>query len=169
MKKLIALLLALAMVLSLAACGGNASEGKPAEPTQPAVVEDQAQEQLENKENIDNTVVRESVAIAYQSVTSLAPWGTNNNVPGNYEVYEMLYECDADGLYPVLADASYAGNYLPGADHEAGTGVYTVKIRDSIYDHNGKHVTALRAVLVECDVVEHLIILHGRYDRDTFG
>ena len=142
MKKLIALLLALAMVLSLAACGGNASEEKPAEPTQPAVVEDEAQEQLENKENIDNTVVRESVAIAYQSVTSLAPWGTNNNVPGNYEVYEMLYECDADGLYPVLADASYEGSYLPGADHEAGTGVYTVKIRDSIYDHKGNHVTA---------------------------
>ena len=32
MKKLIALLLALAMVFSLAACGGSSSEEKPAEP-----------------------------------------------------------------------------------------------------------------------------------------
>lgn len=143
MKKLIALLLALVMVFSLAACGAGSSEQKAPE-TQPVVgeKEDSAQKELENKENIDNTVVRESVAIAYQSVTSLAPWGTNNNVPGNYEAYEMLYECDANGLYPVLADGSYEGNYMSGADHEAGTGVYTIKIHDGIYDHKGRHVTA---------------------------
>lgn len=143
MKKLIALLLALVMVFSLAACGAGSAEQKAPE-SQPVVgeKEDSAQKELENKENIDNTVVRESVAIAYQSVTSLAPWGTNNNVPGNYEAYEMLYECDANGLYPVLADGSYAGNYMPGADHEAGTGVYTIKIHDGIYDHKGRHVTA---------------------------
>ena len=143
MKKLIALLLALAMVFSLAACGGSGSEEVPEEPTTALGAEDQAQEELENEENIDNTVTRESISIAYQSVTSLSPWGTNNNVPGNYSVYEMLYECDANGdMYPLLADANYAGNYLPGADHEAGTGVYTVKIYDCIYDHNGNHVTA---------------------------
>ena len=143
MKKLIALLLALVMVFSLAACGAGSAEQKAPE-SQPVVgeKEDSAQKELENKENIDNTVVRESVAIAYQSVTSLAPWGTNNNVPGNYEAYEMLYECDANGLYPVLADGSYAGNYMPGADHEAGTGVYTIKIHDGIYYHKGRHVTA---------------------------
>lgn len=92
MKKLIALLLALVMVFSLAACGAGSAEQKA--PESQHVVgekEDSAQKELENKENIDNTVVRESVAIAYQSVTSLAPWGTNNNVPGNYEAYEMLY------------------------------------------------------------------------------
>ena len=143
MKKLIALLLALAMLLCLAACGGNASSGNETpEETTPLGAEDQAQEELENEENIDNTVVRESIAVAYQTVTSLAPWGTNNNVPGNYEAYEMLYECDANGLYPVLADATYEGNYLPGCDHEPGTAVYTVKIYDCIYDHKGNHVTA---------------------------
>lgn len=144
MKKLIALLLALAMVFCLAACGGNASsDDETPETTSALGAEDQAQEELENEENIDNTVVRESISIAYKSVTSLAPWGTNNDVPGNYSVYEMLYECDANGdMYPVLADASYDGSYLPGCDHESGSSVYTVKIYDSIYDHNGNHVTA---------------------------
>ena len=143
MKKLIALLLVLAMAFGLVACGGGGSAQKPAEPTQELGAEDSAQAELENKENIDNTVTRESIAIAYQSVTSLSPWGTNNNVPGNYSVYEMLYECDANGdMYPLLADGSYEGSYLPGADHEAGTGVYTIKIHDGIYDHKGNHVTA---------------------------
>ena len=143
MKKLIALLLALVMVFCLTACGGSAQNGsEQAEPSPSLDAEDAAQAELQNEENIDNSVVRESIAIAYQSVTSLAPWGTNNNVPGNYEVYEMLYECDAEGMYPILADSSYEGNYMPGADHEPGTGVYTIKIRDSIYDHNGNHVTA---------------------------
>ena len=142
MKKLIALLLALAMVCCLAACGGSSSDDKTPATTPSVGQQDQAQEELENTDNIDNTVTRESIAIAYQTVTSLAPWGTNNNVPGNYEVYEMLYECDVNGLYPVLADATYEGTYMAGCDHEPGTAVYTVKIYDCIYDHKGNHVTA---------------------------
>lgn len=142
MKKLIALLLALSMVFCLAACGGNAS-GNGSDETQAQIgAKDAAQDALENTDNIDNTVVRESVSVAYQSVTSLSPWGTSNNVPGNYEVYEMLYECDANGMFPVLADATYEGTYMAGCDHEAGTNVYTVKIYDCIYDHKGNHVTA---------------------------
>lgn len=142
MKKLIALLLTLSMLLALAACGNSASG--TTQQTQPSLgAEDQAQAELENKDNIDNSVVRESIAIAYKSVTSLSPWGTNNDTPGNYEVYEMLYECDAGGdMYPILADGTYEGSYMPGCDHEPGTNVYTVKIYDSIYDHNGNHVTA---------------------------
>lgn len=142
MKKLIALLLTLSMLLVLAACGNSASG--TTQQTQPSLgAEDQAQAELENKDNIDNSVVRESIAIAYKSVTSLSPWGTNNDTPGNYEVYEMLYECDAGGdMYPILADGSYEGSYMPGCDHEPGSNIYTVKIYDSIYDHNGNHVTA---------------------------
>ncbi|MBQ8359492.1 MAG: hypothetical protein IJX37_06245, partial [Oscillospiraceae bacterium] len=144
MKKLIALLLALAVVFSLAACGSsNTNSSEAAETTSALGAEDSAQAELQNAENIDNTVTRESISIAYKSVTSLSPWGTNNDVPGNYSVYEMLYECDANGdMYPILADGTYEGTYMAGADHEAGTGVYTIKIYDSIYDHNGNHVTA---------------------------
>lgn len=140
MKKLITLLLILSMLLALAACG-NSTSGTTQQ-TQPSLgAEDQAQAELENKDNIDNSVVRESIAIAYKSVTSLSPWGTNNDTPGNYEVYEMLYECDAGGdMYPILADGTYEGSYMPGCDHEPGSNVYTVKIYDSIYDHNGNHV-----------------------------
>ncbi len=105
MKKLIALMLTLTLVLSLVACGGNSTAPTEAAP-QAVTVAEEAAEKLTNEENIDNTVVRESVAIAYKPVTSLSPWGTNNDVPGNYEVYEMLYECDTNGMYPVLADAS---------------------------------------------------------------
>ena len=144
MKKLIALLLALAVVFSLAACGSsNTNSSEAAETTSALGAEDSAQAELQNAENIDNTVTRESISIAYKSVTSLSPWGTNNDVPGNYSVYEMLYECDANGdMYPILADGTYEGTYMAGADHEAGTGVYTIKIYDSIYDHNCNHVTA---------------------------
>lgn len=127
MKKILALILALTIVFSLAACGkssdepaGDASEG-----------------------------AKTQIAVAVDPAASLTPWGTANNTPGAYEVYEMLYECDANGkIYPLLADSTYEGNFLysgellPGCDHEEGTGVYDIHIHDCIYDHNGNHVTA---------------------------
>lgn len=131
MKKLLALFLALAMLLSLAASACALGE------------KDAAQDSLESTESIDNTFRRSSISIAYKTVTSLTSWGTNNDTPGNYEVYEMLYECDANGdMYPLLADATYEGSYMAGCDHEPGSSTYTVKIYDCIYDHNGNHVTA---------------------------
>lgn len=133
MKRMLALLLTLAMVLCLASTETAAAFGG----------KDAAQDALENTEDIDNSVIRPSIAIAYKSVTSLSCWGTNNDTPGNYEVYEMLYECDRNGdMYPLLADASYEGSYMAGCDHEPGSNTYTVKIYDCIYDHNGNHVTA---------------------------
>jgi len=54
----------------------------------------------------------------------------------------MLYEVTAEGeRYGILADES-KGDYLPGCDHEEGTGIYTVYIYDYIKDHNGNAVTA---------------------------
>ena len=132
MKKLLALLLAVSMMLALAACGGGSTSSAPAA----------------NRTGSSGTG-KTTVSVAVDPAASLTPWGTGNATPGAYEVYEMLYECDAGGhMYPLLADGTYAGNFeyageiLPGIDHEAGSAIYDVHIYDCIYDHNGNHVTA---------------------------
>ena len=153
-KKVISVILAVSMVASMTACGSSSgssgggttnnttsqtetpSEGK----ADAAVVENSAS--LTDKANIDNSVERDSITIGWQDATTLAPWGTNNDTPGNYEVYEMLYECTSTGeRYGVLADES-KGDFEPGCDHEDGTGIYTVYIYDYIVDHAGNPITA---------------------------
>ena len=134
MKKLLALLLVVVMVAAL---------GVPAYAAGDI-------EALDNTAGVQNSgYIKDYIAVNSLVTTSLTPWGTSNDTPGNYEVYEMLYECDAlSNIYPLLADASRGGSYiyqgqpLPGCDHEDGTGVYDVYIYDCIYDHNGEHITA---------------------------
>jgi len=155
-KRIISVILAATMVTSLVGCGGsanqtssandvaattaNAEEGTAAESSEPAVAATSVD--LNDAGMIDNTVERASINIAWQDATTLAPWGTRNDTPGNYEVYEMLYECTSKGeRYGILADTS-KGSYVPGCDHEDGTGIYTVYIYDYIKDHNGRAVTA---------------------------
>ncbi len=138
MKKLLALLLALSMALALAACGGGSQNS------------DTAAGDAGTAESAGTSAAGQTrVSVAVDPAASLTPWGTGNTTPGAYEVYEMLYECDAEGrMYPLLADGTYIGNFeyageiLPGIDHEAGSGIYDIHIYDCIYDHNGNHVTA---------------------------
>lgn len=147
MKKILALALAVLMLLAMAACGGKANTPTPTQSQQNTDVK----EKLENQENTkditdsgkveDTGHIREKITVAADVVTSLTPWGTRNSTPGNYEVYEMLFECDSKGeMYALLADAS-KGEF-GGYDHEKGSGVYTVYIYDYIADHNGNPVTA---------------------------
>lgn len=150
-KKIVSLLMAAVMAVSLAACGGADTSTAASTETQTesagensaqsvATVENSAS--LTDKANIDNSVERDSITIGWQDATTLAPWGTNNDTPGNYEVYEMLYECTSNGeRYGVLADES-KGTFQPGCDHEDGTGIYTVYIYDYIVDHAGNDITA---------------------------
>ena len=152
MKKTLALLLALTMIFALCACGQQAAPAASTGDTVSTV--DQLVEQ--GAEEVTNEVVeqagdyiKDKIVVSVNPVTSLTPWGTANSTPGNYEVYEMLYECDAKGaIYPLLADANYegtfnyAGELLPGCDHEAGSEIYDVHIYDCIYDHLGNHITA---------------------------
>lgn len=128
MKKLLALLLVIAMVCTcFAACGSSDGQGNGGD---------------SSSTNYD----RDTIVVAFTGATSLSPWGTSNNTPGNYEVYEDLFEQGLDNVtYPVLADGSRGGNNsagIMGYDHEDGTNVYTVYIWDNIYDHKGNHVTA---------------------------
>ncbi len=147
MKKFIALLLALAMVFALVACGNDKTGNEPPKDTSSNVKEEldnqEVQQQQQEGPKQEETFVKDELVLAWDSATSLVPWGTKNSAPGNYEVYEMLYECDAKGvMYPLLADATYEGNYMAGMDHEKGSGVYTVKIYDYIKDHKGNAITA---------------------------
>ncbi|MBQ3425033.1 MAG: ABC transporter substrate-binding protein [Clostridia bacterium] len=151
MKKLLALLLAIVMVAGLAACGQQAAApaGENA-PTNAAEAIQESSTEVDNTVEVVNTgYIKDYIALNANAVTSLTPWGTSNSTPGNYEVYEMLYECDAlSNIYPLLADASRGGSYiykgepLPGCDHEEGTAVYDVYINDCIYDQKGEHITA---------------------------
>ena len=147
MKKILALLLALAMVFALVACSNKANDETPDESPskdiQQEMQDQQVQQDMQEGPKQDETYIKDEMVLAWNATTSVTPWGTKNSSPGNYEVYEMLYECDTKGeMYPLLADATYEGNYMPGMDHEEGTGVYTVKIYDYITDHKGRAVTA---------------------------
>lgn len=149
MKKIMALLLAMSMMLGLTACGSSApnknnEESNTAnESVTDNLVEQKDQAALSDTENINNGTIRDTIVVVDKTSQSLAPWGTRNDVPGNYEVYEMLYECNTKGeVFPILADATYEGSWWPGMDHEKGSETYTVHIYDYIYDHNGNHVTA---------------------------
>ncbi|MBE6017878.1 MAG: ABC transporter substrate-binding protein [Lachnospiraceae bacterium] len=151
MKKFVALFLSLVMVAALAACGqsgaGSATTAAPAgggDATASAAETTTAQKyaEQETKENMESVEVDE-ITYATRTATSLNGFGTRGGAPGGYEVYEMIYEADIYGeMQPFLADATYEGNFLPGCDHEPGTGVYTVHIYDYIKDHNGNDVTA---------------------------
>lgn len=141
-KKVVSVLLTAAMALSLIACGnsetGNSTENSKTV-KEGATIE--ASANLTDPANINNTVEKDSITIGWKAATSLDPWGTRNDNPGNYEVYEMLFECNTAGeRYAVLADES-KGEF-GGFDHEGGTGVYTVYIYDYIHDHAGNPVTA---------------------------
>ena len=147
MKKIIALVMAMVMVAALAACG--AQPAAPAAPaTTAAPAETEAPTEAE-KATVNETIAEaksaevEEVIIGQNSVASLNAFGTKANCPGMYEVYEMLYECDVKGdMYPILADKTYEGSFMPGCDHEKGSDTYTVKIYDYIKDHKGNPVTA---------------------------
>lgn len=152
MKKLLALLLALCMVAGLAACGQQAAApaASGSAPANAAEAIAESSTTVDNTAEVENTgYIKDYIALNANTVTSLTPWGTSNSTPGNYEVYEMLYEVDALGkIYPLLADATRGGSYiyqgepLPGCDHEDGTAIYDVYIYDCIYDQKGEHITA---------------------------
>ena len=128
MKKLIALLLALTMVLGLAACGGSSA---PAETEAPAPVETEAPAPVETEAPVveapadENTLPRnETLYFAGQQWGTVTSWniiGANQNnamaISGGASGYrtlmfETLYMYNPlDGqMYPLLADGDYAWN-----------------------------------------------------------
>ena len=191
MKKILAIVLALAMVAALAACGNNGgTTTTTAEPTTGGS-ETQATEATQATTAsplTDNTDAEETDArypevnvINKDEVLTLFPW-VSKTPACLCEVYEKMYDYDdySGDVKPILADASYDGNFLPGCDHEAGTGDYTVHIWNDIYDHAGNHMTSAdikfswdyvvenvpsnkgaRAVYEGCEIVDdYTVIFH---------
>lgn len=136
-RKLMALLLALALAASmLSGCTGSGNN----QSIDNEGLLDQNKEGLQDHQG-GTGYIRDELNIAFTGATSLSPWGTSNNTPGNFEVYECLFTEDINGeIYPVLADAT-RGEF-GGYDHEEGSTLYTVYIWDYIHDHNGNAVTA---------------------------
>ena len=124
MKKLLALLLAMAMVLSLAACGG--SDTPAAE--EPQADAPQAEALAAYKDELD-------VAITANPPTLDVHFSNSNIVGGiGSHIYEPLFAMNQENVpTPVLAE-SYEIS-------EDGT-VYTIKIRQGIKFHNGQEMTA---------------------------
>lgn len=159
LKQILAAILALAMMLALAGCGGNqnsaggsapdtpetegtgegAEEGQPEEGGKITDIFDEgAAGEYDNTVKVD----RISANIRTSTLESLSPFGTGLSDPCLWSVCECLFEMDGFGgeMIPVLADAN-RGEF-GGYDHEAGTGDYTVYIYDYITDSAGNHITA---------------------------
>ena len=124
MKKFLALLLALAMVLSLAACGGSdvPVDEKPTDATPGA-------------DNVAEYKDVLNVAITANPPT-LDAHAANSNIVGGIgsHIYEPLFAMNGENVpTPVLAEGYEVD--------ETGT-VYTITIRQGVKFHNGQEMTA---------------------------
>ena len=151
MKKLIAMLLALAMVFSLVACGPKddpaVENPDPTPGTEDPVTTDK---NAEGDVNIDASDVEDAKTdyvhpivhmVEKNDFLTIDPF--ERSAPtATYELYEYLYVYPSyDGeAEPVLCDRN-KGNY-GGYTHEDGTGVYTFHLYDYIVDHKGNNITA---------------------------
>lgn len=149
MKKIIAMLLALAMVFTLVACGSK-NTGDNEQPddadnnVQDIVDSNQGNVAEDNTEVKDAAVVIDKVTQLDTAPTNLDPTAMNNSgMLFLWHVYEMPYQMSGFGgdLVPVLADAT-KGSYKEGMDHEAGSPEYTLYIREGIIDHAGNELKA---------------------------
>lgn len=146
MKKLIAMLLALAMVFSLVACGSEDNTADESDPPVSANTEPSNEGNVNidasNVEDVKTDYVHPIVHMVEKNdFLTIDPF--ERSAPtATYELYEYLYVYPAyDGeAEPVLCDAS-KGN-CGGYDHEAGTGVYVLYLYDYIVDHMGNNITA---------------------------
>ena len=145
-KKVISLLLTAAMAGGLVACGNGSTNstsagGNEQSSAMQSVADVANSADLRDEANIDNSVERESITVAWKAATTLEPWGTNNDIPGNYEVYEMLYEVTAEGeRYGILAvEMESAALYLhAAAAHVQALAIFTVS--DDLW--RNEHCTA---------------------------
>lgn len=147
MKKIIAMLLALAMVFTLAACGSK-DNGGGEQPDSSNNVQDIVDS---NQGNVaeDNTEIKEAVVIDKVTQLDTAPTNLDPTAMNNsgmlflWHVYEMPYQMSGFGgdLVPVLADAT-KGSFKPGMDHEAGSCDYILYIREGVRDHAGNELKA---------------------------
>jgi ABC-type transport system substrate-binding protein len=162
-KQILASVLAGAMVLSLAACGGNATTesgsgtgtGTEDSSGTSTVQEDDGIGTLgsdmvlsvEEIESLMSSSVQHDSIIIDAGKLNINPVKLYDSGTELYSMYEMLFQV-AGGLGSEMRATMADGDRgeFGGYDHEAGTGVYTFYINDNIYDHDGNHFTASDAV-----------------------
>lgn len=130
-KKLLALLLALAMVFALAACGGN--NDAPAAPGNDAAA---AAGQAEGNDAAQAAYKTELNIAINANPPSLDAHAANSNIVGGIgsHIYEPLFAMNADNQPTAVLAESYEID-------ETGT-VYTIKLRQGVKFHNGQEMTA---------------------------
>lgn len=140
-KKILAMILALCMMMSLLAACGNASE-KPAETSAPTTPETEAPIELEDaliaQGNVDDTVIAETYVVGlpgdpadFQPYSS-ASSGRMLTMPCIYEYLAVADSSSPDGFVGVIMKG-----YEPVDDL-----TYRITIYDYVYDNNGNHITA---------------------------
>ena len=135
MKKMLALLLALAMVLSMVACGGNNSEA-----TEATSGNNDATEATEA-----TAPAASSIAVCLSSEPDTIDPALNSAVDGATLVSHLFsglakWAQDADGNLVIVADA--AEELVEGVVNEDGTVTYTYTLRDGLKWSDGQAVTA---------------------------
>ncbi len=138
MKKFLAMLLAMAMILSLAACGNSASA--PAETQAPAAAETEAPAAATPVQTRPNRII-------YGSTTEISgdlghAWWTNN--ASDMMLRELIDDYDTvvfDQFGALVANATTTES-VDQKLNDDGTRTFTIKIKEGLTFNNGEPITA---------------------------
>ena len=152
MKKLVALLLAGAMCLSLVACGDSAQTSAPAASTDTAATTDSTSADTADTTAASDTAAAEdtttegnSISVCLASEPASIDPALNSAVDGATLLVHLFsglakWDQTADGTLTLVADAA---TELPeGVENEDGTVTYTYTLRDGLKWTDGQDVTA---------------------------
>ncbi|SCY28981.1 oligopeptide transport system substrate-binding protein [Lachnospiraceae bacterium XBB2008] len=152
MKKLVALLLAGAMCLSLVACGDSAQTSAPAASTDTAATTDSTSADTTDTTAASDTAAAEdtttegnSISVCLASEPASIDPALNSAVDGATLLVHLFsglakWDQTADGTLTLVADAA---TELPeGVENEDGTVTYTYTLRDGLKWSDGQDVTA---------------------------
>ncbi len=152
MKKLVALLLAGAMCLSLVACGDSAQTSAPAASTDTAATTDSTSADTADTTAASDTAAAEdtttegnSISVCLASEPASIDPALNSAVDGATLLVHLFsglakWDQTADGTLTLVADAA---TELPeGVENEDGTVTYTYTLRDGLKWSDGQDVTA---------------------------
>lgn len=137
MKKLLAMLLAMAMVISLAACGNSAPTAESKAPVAEAPAEAPETAPAATRPN----------RLIYGSTTEISgdlgnAWWTNNTA--DKEVRDLIddYGTVVYDQFGALVKNDTTAESIDIVDNEDGSSTYTVKIKEGLTYNNGEPITA---------------------------